>query len=142
MNSAHAFLKKVGVPESRARMRALISQATDQGHLESMCIWAMEARAFDLALSARYLRGAARKASGAAAPSMSNDSSIGDHHCCVVNRNHNRRSGGLCRFSYQHRHADVLWICSCEKEALDTFTRSREKGSTWGIPTPPELGRR
>jgi TPR repeat protein len=62
MNSAHAFLKKVGVPESRARMRALISQAADQGHLESMCIWAMEARAFDLALSARYLRGAARKA--------------------------------------------------------------------------------
>jgi TPR repeat protein len=62
MNAAHAFLKGVGVPRDRARMQSSIAQAADQGHLESMCIWAMEARTFDLALSARYLRGAARKA--------------------------------------------------------------------------------
>jgi TPR repeat protein len=62
MNAAHACLKGVGVPESREQMRAYISQAAEQGHLESMCIWAMEARSFDLTVSARYLRGAARKA--------------------------------------------------------------------------------
>ena len=41
--------------------RAYIRKAADQGYIEAMCVFAMEARLFDLTISAHYLRWAARK---------------------------------------------------------------------------------
>jgi TPR repeat protein len=58
-NAGYAFMHGIGVEADSSRMHAYMRQAADQGYVESMCIFAMEARGFDLAESARYLRGAA-----------------------------------------------------------------------------------
>ena len=60
-NAGYAYLRGVGVAQNVEKGREYIRMAADQGHIEAMCVMAMEARTFDLTQSAFYLRWAARK---------------------------------------------------------------------------------
>jgi TPR repeat protein len=60
-NLGCALLAGVGIPRDVDRARFYLKSAADQGYVESMIGYAMEARSFDNAVSAVYLRAAARK---------------------------------------------------------------------------------
>ena len=60
-NAGYAYVRGVGIEQNTELGRDYIRKAADQGYIEAMCVFAMEARLFDLTISAHYLRWAARK---------------------------------------------------------------------------------